>query len=298
MATVRKRTVNGAYYYYLEHSFRLGKKVEKKERYLGKTIPKDLERIKAEFLSQFYSKNWFSKFDTVRKGYADERRKMPPSALEKEIETFAVRFTYDTNRMEGSSLTLRETANLLERGIAPREKPVRDIKETEAHRDLFNEMLTYEKEADLNTLLYWHKKLLERTKPDVAGKIRNHQVAISGSRFLPPSPAEVPALMDDFFRWYAKSRQKLHPVELAALAHLKLVTIHPFADGNGRISRLMMNFVLKKHGFPMLNIRYEKRAGYYSALERSQVSRSSLAFLNWFFKRYLKEHASYLKTGK
>ena len=99
----------------------------------------------------------------------------------------------------------------------------------------------------------------------------------------------------EFFRRYRKNKDNMHPVELAALVHLKLVTIHPFADGNGRISRLMMNFVLNKHGFPMLNIAYEKRAGYYSSLERSQIRKDENIFLLWFFKRYLKEHSKYLK---
>jgi Fic family protein len=220
---------------------------------------------------------------------------MPPSALEKETESFMVRFTYDTNRIEGSTLTLRETADLLERGITPNRKPVRDIKETEAHRTVFYAMLAHQKEATQNVLFEWHSTLLGGTKPDIAGKFRNHQVAISGSKFLPPSPVEVQPLMSEFFSWYERSRQKLHPVELAALCHLELVTIHPFSDGNGRISRLLMNFVLKKHGYPMLNIRYGNRAGYYSALERSQVKKEELVFVSWFFKRYVKENVRYLK---
>ena len=83
-------------------------------------------------------------------------------------------------------------------------------------------------------------------------------------------------------------------VELAALVHLKFVTIHPFSDGNGRISRLMMNFVLHKHGFPMLDIPYEKRTGYYNALERSQVKKNDLIFLQWFFKKYADSQKRYL----
>ncbi len=93
----------------------------------------------------------------------------------------------------------------------------------------------------------------------------------------------------EFFIWYDRNKAKIHPVQLAALVHLKLVTLHPFADGNGRISRLMMNFVLHKNDFPMLNIPYEKRAGYYTALEGSQTKKQEDIFLQWFFKRYLKE---------
>jgi Fic family protein len=297
MAAIRKRTVAGKEYYYLEHSMRVGGSVEKKELYIGRSLPKDIESVKRKFLAGIYSGKWHAQFDRIRAGFRSEQGKMPPSALEKETESFMIRFTYDTNRIEGSALTLRETADLLERGITPNRKPMRDIKETEAHREVFYAMLAHQKEASQSTMLEWHAKLLGTTKPDVAGRLRNHQVAISGSKFLPPAPVEVPALMSEFFSWYGRNRARLHPVELAALCHLKLVTIHPFSDGNGRISRLLMNFVLKKHGYPMLNIRYGNRSGYYSALERAQAKKEELVFVSWFFKRYAKENARYAKTA-
>ena len=78
--------------------------------------------------------------------------------------------------------------------------------------------------------------------------------------------------------------------------HLKFVTIHPFSDGNGRISRLMMNFILNKNKYPMLNISYKNRDSYYTALERSQVNKNDNIFLNWFIKRYLKDNKNYLKS--
>ncbi|MBU4493217.1 MAG: Fic family protein, partial [Nanoarchaeota archaeon] len=80
----------------------------------------------------------------------------------------------------------------------------------------------------------------------------------------------------------------------AALVHLKFVTIHPFSDGNGRISRLIMNFVLNRHGYPLLNISYEKRTGYYNALERAQIKKQDNIFVQWFFRRYVKEYKRYL----
>ena len=87
----------------------------------------------------------------------------------------------------------------------------------------------------------------------------------------------------------------MHPVELAALVHLKFVSIHPFGDGNGRISRLMMNFVLHKHGYPMLNISYKNRNSYYTALERSQLKKLDQIFIVHIIKRYIKDYKSYLK---
>jgi Fic family protein len=106
---------------------------------------------------------------------------------------------------------------------------------------------------------------------------------------------ELDTLLKEFFDWYNKEKKNIHPVELAALVHLKFVTIHPFSDGNGRISRLMMNFALKDNNFPLLDIQYIKRAGYYNALERSQIKNDENIFIQWFFRRYLAEYKKYLR---
>ena len=205
------------------------------------------------------------------------------------MENFMIKFTYNTQRIEGSKLTLRDTANLLEKGETPK-KPLRDIKEAEAHKKVFYNMLKYSKDLNLQIILQWNKLLLLETKTDIAGKIRNHGVAISGSKFTPPLAIELEVLLKEFFDWHNKNKNKLHPVMLSALVHLKFVTIHPFSDGNGRISRLMMNFILNKNGFPMLDIPYKNRNSYYTALERSQVKKDEKIFLQWFFKRYLQEY--------
>ncbi len=290
MATIKKRKIRKQTYYYLEHSLRKKGKTVKKEKYLGKTMPKNIEEIKKAFLSEVYKEKWYDKLDKIKERYSKEQKRTPKSAKEKQIETFMIRFTYDTNRIEGSTLTLRETANLLEKGIAPKEKPIQDIKETEAHKIVFYSMLNYKKDLSLQVVLYWHRELFKQTKQDIAGKIRKHQVAISGSKFVPAFPAEINPLLREFFSWYTKNKNKTHPVELAALVHLKFVTIHPFSDGNGRISRLMMNFVLNKHKFPMFDIHYEDRNSYYNALERSQTKKDKSIFLQWFFRRYIKEN--------
>ncbi|MFH0701607.1 MAG: Fic family protein [Candidatus Woesearchaeota archaeon] len=295
MVTIIERNIGNKRYYYLVHSFRNNKKMFTKEKYLGSEIPKNIEELKKAFVQEIYVQEWYSKFEQIRKNYAAEEKKLPKSAIDKEINNFMIKFTYDTNRIEGSTLTLKETARLLEEGIAPSRKPLSDAKETEAHRDLFYEMLKYNRDLNLQIVLYWNKQLLKSTKQDIAGKIRTHQVAIAGSKFLPPSPVEVAPALEEFFSWYSKNKDKINPVELAALVHLKFVTIHPFTDGNGRISRLMMNFVLHKKGFPLLNIPYVKRSGYYTALERSQIKKEERIFLQWFFRRYLEEWKRYWK---
>lgn len=293
MVTIRKRKIGNEEFFYLEHSIRSNGNVEKIERYLGKDIPKDIEKLKQEFYYELFKKKWLSSLDKIKQNFIKEYSTLPQSVREKYIEHFMIKFTYDSNRIEGSTLTLKDTANLLKDGIAPNNRPINDIKETESHKKIFYEMLGHKKEINLATVLYWHKILLQDTKPDIAGKIRNYQVAISGSNVELPFPAELDILIREFFSWYSKA--KLHPLELAALVHLKFVTIHPFGDGNGRISRMMMNFMLKKHGFPMLNINYSNRAAYYKALERSQKTGKENIFVLYLIKRYLKEYKRYCK---
>ncbi len=295
MVYVTKRTIGGKTYYYLEHTVRDNGKVKKEEKYLGKTLPKDIEGLKKEFLSDVYKARWYPLLESIRKNYAKKQRRIPSSINAKQTRIFSIKFTYDTNKIEGSSLTYRETADLLEKGISPRSKPLEDVKEAESHDKLFREILGNDKELNLQTIIYWHKKLFHGTKPDIAGKIRNYQVAISGSNYMPPGPVEVYPLLKEYSRWYNRNKKVLNPVELAGLAHLKFVTIHPFGDGNGRISRLMMNYILHKEDYPMINIEYENRTSYYNALERSQTKKQDYIFTQWFIKRYLKENKKYIK---
>lgn len=298
MVTIRKRLVGTREYFYLQHTLRTPKGVQSREKYLGSKVPANIEEVKRDFLAQIYRERWYPLLDAVRSNYLEEQRTIPRSAAEKQARTFSVRFTYDTTRIEGSKLSYRETADLLERGLSPPARPLDDIKEVEAHDRVFREVLEFKKDISLRMILLWHKRLFEQTKPDIAGKVRTHQVAISGSRFMPPSPVEVQPMLREFFRWYDRNKSSLHPVELAAAVHLRFVTVHPFADGNGRMSRLLMNFLLHRHGFPLLNIPYEDRRSYYNALERSQVKKVDSIFIQWFFKRYLKEHSAYAQIKR
>jgi len=295
MVAIKKKIIGKQEYYYLEHSFRKDGRILKTEKYLGKEIPQEIDEMKKDFAAEVYKEKWNKTLDKIQANFSKQEKKIPAFAKEKEKETFSIRFTYDTSKIEGSKLTLRETAELLEKGLTPKSKPISDIKEAEAHQKIFYEITDYKKELSLQIVLYWHKKLFEQTKLEIAGKIRNYQVKISGSKFMPPFPAELQPLLNEFFEWYAKIKTKIHPVELAALVHLKFVTIHPFGDGNGRISRLLMNFVLNKHKFPLFNIPYENRSGYYTALERAQIKNEERIFVQWFVKRYIKENKNFLK---
>src|SRR3989344_2974999 len=167
MVTIGTKVIGKQKYYYLEHTYRENKKVKKKELYLGKEIPKHIEEIKRDFINSIYREKWYNTLDKIKKNYSNEIKITPISARKKELEAFMIKFTYDTQRIEGSKLTLRETANLLENGISPKSKPIDDIKEAEAHKQIFYEMLDYKKDFSFSIILHWHKNLFQSTKPDI-----------------------------------------------------------------------------------------------------------------------------------
>src|SRR5438445_8729588 len=137
MVTIVKRNVRGIPYYYLEHTIRADGKFEQKSKYLGREIPKDITRIKRQFTHELNKEKWFDRFDAMEKNYRREFLGLPESAKEKQLREFSVRFTYDTQRIEGSTLTFRETAQLLEEGVSPSGKPRTDVEEAEAHHKVF-----------------------------------------------------------------------------------------------------------------------------------------------------------------
>ena len=282
-------------YYYLEHTIRQRKSFRNKRIYLGAELPKNIEEIKENFvyglLEEIYDKNLIS----IKEGFSKEFSGYPESGKEKYTESFMIRFTYDSNRIEGSTLTLKETADLLQESITPRNKPLRDVKEAEAHKKVFYKMLEYNRELTLAVVLEWHRQLFLEIDPEIAGRIRKHNIAIARSKAELPFPAELNALLAEFFLWYQKHKDRMNPVVLAALVHLKFVTIHPFSDGNGRLSRLIMNFVLNKNKYPMLNIEYINRNAYYNSLERSQISKKEHIFVQYLVKRYLKAYKRHIK---
>lgn len=299
MVSIKKLNVRNKTYYVIRSSTRNNGKVVTKDVYVGKSLPKNIESIKQQIIRNNTQAKYYDTLDKIGREYIKERKKMPKSVVQKELSSFATVFTYDTQRIEGSTLTLNDTRSLLEWGVHPN-KPTRDIKEAEAHKKLFLEIVSSKQDLTLNRIRDWHWILFHETKPDIAGQLRNYRVGITGSKYIPPLGVEVFPLLEEFFDWYKKSKKHvigkartIHPVEFAGLVHQKFVTIHPFGDGNGRVSRLMMNAVLNKYDFPMLNIKYSNRNSYYNALQNSNLKENEDIFTQWFIRRYIKENKIY-----
>ncbi|MBI2656725.1 Fic family protein [Candidatus Woesearchaeota archaeon] len=294
MATVKKRRVGKQHYYYVEHSFKAGKKVKVLSKYIGKKIPYNIEGIKDDLEYKAMRLAILSKLKSIKASYLKEQSKLPKAEKEKLIEDFLVHFIYDSSKIEGSSLSLNDTKGLFLHNITPKNKPVKDVKEAEGYREAFYSMLQYKGQLSLKIVNKWHAMMFKNTIDYIAGRIRVHKIIVTGSRAVFPHPEDVPKLLKDFFKWYRKEEKKINPAELAALAHLKFVSIHPFSDGNGRISRLLANYVLKKHGYPMINIKFGDRMSYYRSLEASQLNDKPKYFIRYFLKRYLKSNIKFI----
>ncbi len=275
MRIINKKKGNKEYYY-LQHSFRKNKKVITREKYIGLKVPKNLDEIKGEF-SRELKLDLYKKLEAIKNHFQKEWKRLPKSVQEKEKQEISIAFTYNSNAIEGSTITLHEVREIIQDEIAPN-KPLRDIKETEMHNKVFLNMLNKKEKVSNELLLKWHKEIFGETKPDISGKYRNYLVRVGP--YVAPHWKEIKTTMKDILEFINKS--KLNPVELVARAHYKFESIHPFGDGNGRIGRLLMNYILWHSGYPILIIEYKKRKSYYNAFPKGQE-----AFVNYFLKRYL-----------
>jgi Fic family protein len=272
-------------YFYLQHSLRQKGRIITKEKYLGKKIPKNIETIIHKFRSEI-EKDWYEKLEKIKKNFQREWRTYPGTVRNKEKEEIAIAFTYNTNAIEGSTITLAETREIIQDKISPN-KPLKDIKETEAHCRVFLAMLEKKVKIANQAILSWHKQIFGESKPDIAGKLRNYSVRVGN--YIAPDWRAVKKLMNRLIKLV--NRTKINPVELSARVHYRFEKIHPFGDGNGRIGRLLVNHILWHNGYPMIIIEFKTRSSYYRALQRDEER-----FVDYFLRKYLSVHLAPIGT--
>lgn len=192
--------------------------------------------------------------------------------LRKMEEYFNLNYTYNSNKIEGNTLTLQETYLVVNDGITVGGKSVREHLEVINHTEAISylgEIVQNKTGFSERILKEIHYLILKGIDRENAGVYRGIGVRISGSSHLPPEPYMLNPLMEEVFVYYKENKGLLHPVILAAEMHEQIVRIHPFIDGNGRTCRLVMNLILMQHGYPIANIKgeLENRLRYYNALE-------------------------------
>jgi Fic family protein/DNA-binding XRE family transcriptional regulator len=236
------------------------------------------ERLPVIHLSKSL-KNLLAEID-VLKAKLDQLREFDSFRIAQALE---LEYTFESNRIEGNTLTLRETDLVINEGLTIAGKSMREHLEAINHKDAIDyvkDLVVRRIPINEREVLTIHNLILRSIHPEHAGVYRNVQVMIKGSQHMPPPPFLVPKQMETYFEWYATNKNRLHPVVLAAEMHERLVTIHPFIDGNGRTSRLIMNMILLNHGYVIANIKgdLENRMRYYEALESVQLAKNKEAF--------------------
>lgn len=207
-----------------------------------------------------------------KKQHLQSSRPLPAIALNKIKESLSIEWTYNSNSIEGNTMSLRETQMVLQEGITVKGKSLREHFETHNHDKAIDYLYSIINETYILRsidILSLHGLVLRSIEEDFAGRIRNGGVRITGANFTPPNANKVPDLLDELIDFINTNPLNLNAIELATIFHHKLVWIHPFFDGNGRTVRLSMNLLLMRCGFPPAIILKNDRKKYYEALNQA-----------------------------
>lgn len=224
---------------------------------------------------------------TAKKQKLERLRPLPPELVKNLEEWFRVELTFTSNAIEGNTLTRAETALVIEKGITVAGKSLEEHLEAKNHAQALEYIKTLagltRQDLTEDNILRLHSIILQKIEEGNAGRYRTQHARLTGSETVLPNPVRVPEMMKEFVSWLI-GKNTNHPVKIAADAHFKLVSIHPFTDGNGRASRLLMNLILMQKGYPPAIIPKEERLAYINALEKGQTAGDLTDFYTLIFE--------------
>ena len=307
---VEKRKSGKGVKFYLAHSYRDKGKVEKIRKYLGVNLSKqnlEIARKKAEkkiieLLEEINTDIFLfsltkQQIDVLNK-YNDKIDVVHLS--EKEWKIFTEDFVYNTNAIEGSTVTEDEVPEILSKKKAENEEEI----ETKGVAKAVEYIRKTKEDVSIKLLLKLHDLCFKRSK-SFAGKFRNVNVVVRNSAghilHAGVPKEELKDYLEDLIVWYKKNKDKFKPLALAGIMHNQFEHIHPFQDGNGRIGRLLLNFILLKHNYPPINIMLEDRMEYYQTLQKYSKQddiKTTIKFLIKQYNKTLKEVTTKNKKSK
>ena len=275
-----KRKINSKVLNYLVYNKRVDGKFKKISKFIGngKLSKQRVAKFKKEFENELkisinsenLTKEQFLEIENLKEIYYNKIKKFDKNNFN---EAFFTELTYDSNAIEGSTLSLSDTSLIINEGIVPKGKTLREINEAKNHLEAIKFIKNYKGDLNEILILKLHKIILNNIFPRFAGVYRNKNVRIRGSDVKLPSHEKVPQLIKNLIYWYKKNKSSLHAFELSIIFSIKFVTIHPFIDGNGRVSRLLMNLLLGKFGYPWINIRFKNRKEYLEAVREGNYKK-------------------------
>ena len=245
------------------------------------------------------SNDFFEELDE-KKAILDSKRPLPKETLKSLEENFKLEWTYNSNAIEGNTLTLKETKVVLE-GITIGGKTMREHLEAINHKEaieFLEELINDNSELSEIDIKNIHALVLKGIDDENAGRYRTENVIISGASHIPPESVIVPELMEKLIYRYDEWKERYHPIIVAALLHAEFVKVHPFIDGNGRTARLLMNFEAMKNGYPPIIIKTKQRHSYYDALDKGAMIGNYTDFVRMVAKQAEEMLDLYLKLIK
>lgn len=218
-----------------------------------------------------------------KKKELDSLRPFSKASLKRLKENFNIESTYNSNAIEGNTLTKSETRLVIEEGITIGGKSMREHFEAINHKnaiDFIESIVKEKKDITKDIICKINDLILANIEEDEKGVYRLRKIHIEGASFVPPKPDLIPKLMSEFLKWLNKNKDKMNIVDFVALAHEKFVFIHPFIDGNGRCARLLVNLLLMQKGFPPIIILKTERKKYIRTLEEAH-NENYVPFVNF-----------------
>jgi len=291
MVHIEERVEGKKKKYYLAKTIRDKDKVRKKRIFLGTDLNNtQLAKLKADAmveLGEIDFENVLNEKEIKEIEGLKTKLNNKIASFDKDsfYELFVSEFTYGSNAIEGSTLTLDETNQVLFEGISPKGKPLVQVQEAKNHKEAYDFILhNKRKKLDTKFLCELQRIVVKETRKDGIGELRTVNVRV-GTHVAPPFYS-VPRKLTALVKWFNSNVGEYNPVVVSAYFHAVFEEIHPFVDGNGRSGRLLLNLMLQEKGFPPLIIFFEQRQAYYNALEKARKEKDLLPLIKVMKKGY------------
>jgi len=289
---IEKKKINGKTYYYLKASFRVGNKIKTKTlAYIGnkkdwrkikelkkrfdkkalekikKEITEEFEKQKKDWNREFLSESEIEKINHIKKEFLQKLNELDEKTKKEMFDDFLTYFIFNSNAIEGNTLTLRETDLLLNKGITPQGKTLKEINDHLNSKKVFYYIQEKNLQMNNKTIILVHDMLMENI--DERKGYRTHNVRVLGAKFKSSPYKYVKTDVSILLKWYNKNKKRLHPIILSSIFHHKFEKIHPFYDGNGRTGRMIMNLILLKNNLTPIILSNKQRKTYYIVLSKA-----------------------------
>lgn len=316
MVSIKQKRIKGKKYLYAEYSFRLpdgrinkisklikareeASGIEAKKYFLSKEVESYMKYAKNTYRPDgVLTEDKIAKIEAFRAEYKQLLRRLTKKQMADILDRFTINFTYESNALEGNSLTLKDVTLILTENMVPKGKDLREVYETRNTR-IVNEILFNKKiKINLRNIIKIHSVLMRDTGVSTGLKKMPNFLLMRDVKTTPPENVERE--MNGLISSYNHIKGKGHPLRICAEFHGKFERIHPFEDGNGRMGRILINAILLEHGYPPIIIRKTMRNSYFSALEahdkgyKQKLERFLLEKMESTFYKFFKVYVNYL----